>query len=778
LAATVTVAAADEKALKQPRHPVLVVSDDPDAWRSKFVCYALAPPKPDGKGDVDLGIDVTSATVHEHLAGGLNAEDADPVIQMNRGVGLLEQNRARDALRVLEPLAARYSDWEAAQINWAIGLVHGGFGARQQCAGALERSIELNARSAPGLLYLAFVHGWHKDKEDTKAGEFLRRLVEVDPEDPHLVHFLARQCLEEGQIDEAVDLFEKAIRLQPSLASARYHLAKIHRQRKDVAAAACCIEEFKRLTGTRVATVVSLVGSYGTHGKHGMAIAGTAPPVYQATPWTPPAKPSFGKPVTISRFGSKHQRPFDGSLVPPAFAVADLDGDQSPELVLCGEARKSEGPPATSIFTRHKTGTYESLQSLPDAVVCAPGDIDSDGDPDLVLAGEGWLRAFKNDLGRLSGSDIGTEEKTHAGFPVRLCLADLDNDSDLDIVCLRLERLDHGKVRSRLEVLENTGGRNDYDRRTPVGRYRPASCGMGPFDFTASELIVSDLDGDIDTDILVIDHHNGSIHLFDNERGWRFRRKHGAVKARTPGAVSATLGDFDGAGGPDLFVFCGDSLHLLTSRGLLRFEEDTGFRTRFSSLGGTCGVVGDFLGAMRLSLLVLDARLEGVATRSPILISGAHAHAAIPLDLELGAEGALSAAVSLAGPEGPAELLIRSTVFGMKSYRIGTSGDWIGFTLRGSQVPSWETPAWSNLSGLGARLEVWSGRRRMMLQSDAAAGGTARSLPAFYMGLAGRRSVDLVRLRWSDAILQAEVDLQSGKVHHLREVQRFLHDTW
>ncbi|MBI4606098.1 MAG: CRTAC1 family protein, partial [Planctomycetes bacterium] len=449
----------------------------------------------------------------------------------------------------------------------------------------------------------------------------------------------------------------------------------------------------------------------------------------------------------------------DGTTAQPTFVLADLTGDGALEVVL---PVGGEGQGAAAVFSEDPPGAWREVQRLPvDAAACAAGDIDGDFDADLVLAGSGWLRFFENDgTGRLAEKALQVRGAAHGGFPVRLVCADLDSDWDLDVACLRQEAGEGGKVRSRIEVLNNNLNGTFLDIS--------AECGTASLDLAAAELVAADLDGDIDADLLVIDGRSGAAVVFANDRMWRYRRVE--VAARAPGVASAAGGDLDGDGDEDLVLFCGEALRLWRNDGGLRFEEDEAFAERFGALGGSAGVVADLQGALRPSALVLDARSEG---RGPAHIPALDAPAALPLSLEgLSGPGGRSAAFTVTSPGKPPALIVCDAATGAAMYPVASpAAGWLVLDLAGPKKPVSKLER-ANAAGVGASVEVRAGLRGAVFRLHGGAGGGGRPSARVACGLGGAASADYVRILWPDGILQAERGLAPGKLHRIQEVER------
>jgi len=694
----------------------------------------------------------------------------DPIQEMSKGVALLEQYRYMDAYRVFDGLTKAYPDWDAAFVNKGIAAFNAQ-GAKaadikedmlQVAENCYREALRLNPGNPHALLSAGICYNHTRKMKE--ALDSVQRVVEIDPNDPYALFHLGVILLDEGQSDQARVALEKVIKLQPSFGSAYWRLKDVYRKGGDTSKSLEATSEFKQLNDGEVAVIVG--NKYGENGRYSLAIRDSAPPGWKGprATWTPPSFPKIDPAVKISARGVEARRRPDGKPLTPAMAVGDLTGDGSCELVLCGEEGEAAGAPAsTVIYTRDASGRYQVLKKLPvDGTLCVLGDIDSDRDSDLVLAGPDWLRFFDNDgKGGFSEKAWKIEDESHKGFPVRLYCADLDSDWDLDVICLRQEAAGDGKVRSRLEILNNN--------RDGTFKDISGQCGVTPFGFPAAELIVDDLDGDIDVDLMVVDGESGAPSIYENLRLWRYRPKaQDAATPRAPGLFSTAGGDFDGDGDEDLALFCGGALHLWKNVGALAFEQDAAFESRFSAMGGTAGVFGDFLGSFQMSLLVLDAKTDGGSA----FISGPGADKSLAIPgVSGGAPGTFSALVTPMTKSGPAEVVLCGTASGALSHAVQSGANWIGLNLEGSRKPIGDKEK-ANLSAIGAAVEIRVGTKRLVQRTNAGAGGTARSPSRVWCGLAGEGVADYARILWPDGVLQSEMGLAGGKVHDILEIQR------
>ena len=152
-----------------------------------------------------------------------------------------------------------------------------------------------------------------------------------------------------------------------------------------------------------------------------------------------------------------------------AVAVADWDGDGDLDVFAGGRVvpREYGNPPRSALLENDGAGRFRDvtaekapgLEAVGMVSAAAFGDVDGDGRPDLVLAGE-WMApaVYRNTGAGLEAHDTGLEGAT--GWWTALEAADLDGDGDLDLALGNLG------LNSRLRASAERPARlwlNDFD---------------------------------------------------------------------------------------------------------------------------------------------------------------------------------------------------------------------------------------------------------------------------------------------------------------------------
>jgi hypothetical protein len=245
-------------------------------------------------------------------------------------------------------------------------------------------------------------------------------------------------------------------------------------------------------------------------------------------------------------------------------AFGDVDGDQDVDIVAAIRPGSTIAAPFCQLY-RNAGGVFVASQlAALHADQVALGDLDGDGDLDMVLTGYNTRAVLRND-----GTGTFTPTTLPAAaveFSIPLVIADVDGDLDLDIACYSA-----WPQSQAAGFLANDGS----------GSFTPVPIpGMSQW----LRMAAADFDADGDVDFVLDNSNNLPRQLLRNGGGGAF-----TIQTLPSGSNSSTRvlrsGDVDGDGWPDLLEIeaCGPACGLPASR-VLRNDHTGGFTPVASSI--------------------------------------------------------------------------------------------------------------------------------------------------------------------------------------------------
>jgi hypothetical protein len=172
--------------------------------------------------------------------------------------------------------------------------------------------------------------------------------------------------------------------------------------------------------------------------------------------------------------------------------IADLDGDEALEVVAPVATshlyvlRASDGQLLDSI---HEAGTFGSP---------AAGDVDGDGNPDVVLIAGDKVKAWRFEASELQAIFVGSGL---AGYRAGPTIADIDGDGDPEILTTYLNS---GDWNEQIHAFDHEGNLITEDGFPIYGVDQPMQ-----------EMTVTDLDLDGDFELIAFSCEGGLVHVWD-----------------------------------------------------------------------------------------------------------------------------------------------------------------------------------------------------------------------------------------------------------------------
>ena len=248
-------------------------------------------------------------------------------------------------------------------------------------------------------------------------------------------------------------------------------------------------------------------------------------------------------------------------------ALLDVDGDGDLDLVVGNELDPAKADGGANLLLFENTGTASAPAfQLADADWLglaydfgaygpAAGDLDGDGDPDLLVGGFNGRFALLENAGTATAPDFRLADEAFGGVDAgqygRASLGDLDGDGDLDLVT--------GASSGRVRLYRNVGTARQptfetEGRGTPTADDLAFAEAVGLPDDVGQDSApaLADLDGDGALD-LVLGTAEGALRVFQNVGTATAPRFQEA--ASVPGGrrrTAPTLGDLDGDGRPEI----------------------------------------------------------------------------------------------------------------------------------------------------------------------------------------------------------------------------------
>ncbi len=735
------------------------------------------------------------------------ADPSDELLRYNNlGIAYLAQYKPAEAQKQFQAALAIDPNYVVGQVN--LGIAALAQVRYDEAQTAFRKALELDPDNIYAHFNLSLIHRLQgKPAEALDEG---MKAVRLDPRDPDIHYHVGSVLMSQREFDKAIQEFETALKLDPNFLSAYYSLGRAWISKGQMEKGKKYIERHKELMSGAAATpAVGL--KYGEQGKYSYAMEDTG--ASGATTALEKGKVTFvdvttGSGVSFTHTGTPS---LDALKQPPApvdalrraaaaalgsgVAVGDVNGDGREDLFFPdagGSAPASELYLNQGAMKFQKAGAGAPVIGAP-ALSAAFGDLDSDGDLDLVVALVDRVTAWLND-GKGSFQDVGEAAglSSHpaSGLLAGLSLADVDHDGDLDIFAAGL--LSGSPPASRaafpkdwpggpsLLFLNSGTGSAESPRRVAFTE-SAAAAKMDLAGHRVAGAVFGDYDNDRDIDAAVASPADGSS-IHSNLRDGTFGDLGASSGLPAPASIiGLASGDYNKDGWMDLAAATLDGgpprlfRNMLATipgeaKGAGMFAMDV---TAMSDMTSQIAVPqfgiawADVDNDGYLDLISVNGSSQGPALFlyrndgggrfTPINgltgLDAVNARAGRGLataDLDL--DGDLDLVVTNAGGR---PTLLRNDG--------GNSSHWVRVAPQGLH---------SNRPGVGTKVEVKAGRLWQKTEVTAGSGYLSQGSLLAHFGLGPRERVDSIRLLWPGGVLQDEVQVKADAQLAVQELDR------
>lgn len=671
------------------------------------------------------------------------APSEEQIERNNRGVALMGQYRNEDARQVFAELLSERPGWTDVEVNLAIATLNRQREGDELVALEIVERILIDHPDHQRARYVAGLMRLYIGDTEQALDHFV--LVEASaPDDPHVAYFTGQALGQLDRVEDALARYERAMVLDPYLRSAYYGAALALRQLGRTDEAREYLAIYQRFENNPRAHLAEFV--YTRKGVLAEALAVGSGPAAGAE--QPPSGSLFDQPVSVAELSLAGDE--------PSLSTADINGDGHLDLFVAG------GPGQGNRILVQDESRWVRLDNHPLAVIddvraALWGDLDNSDRLAVVLCLNGTNQAFQ----RLDDDWLAMDGVSGLGDPHDCAdgaMLDADHDGDLDV------------------MIVNRDGPNELYNNDFNGRYRALSetpdgqplAGEGR---ASRQILASDLDGDRDADLVVL-HDQPPHQVLTNDRLWRYQPAEGFDEFVAAPLLAVTAADLAASGQVDL-VSLDQAGHVQRwqpdkhgnwkARELARIEMSGSGHAGIAALDLTGNGRPELLIHHSREIVVLALDTDGMAERlwSHGWSQPAELLALTPILIDPSRGPALAGVVR----DGEQSSLMLWPAGSGRHDFVALAPSGLSDTGQGMR---------SNASGIGTHLVVRSGQHWAIADTYDHHSAPGQSLQPISIGLNGRDRADFVKLMWSDGVLQTEMDLVAGKVHHIAEHQRQL----
>ncbi|MHB1423765.1 MAG: FG-GAP-like repeat-containing protein [Gemmataceae bacterium] len=734
--------------------------------------------------------------------------------QNNRAIAIMDGFNYPQAIPEFEKVVSMAPDWPVGRINLGIALLNaGGDDASKlpRCRVVLEEVLQRDPDNPYAHFCLGILLLHNKDGQE--ALKHFQAVLKKDPNEAYSLYWIG--YLKEPGSAEQTEYFRKALRQNRHLSGAIYGLSQNLRV-NDLEGALKLMDELEALKRSDWENSSKI--KYSQMGPLAEVVgrSGDRPPpppigplilfqpsktlrVSLASGATWAKAEDFGA-DTVAELRRMLRARFGATMV-----VFDYNGDGKWDLFLAG-AVVEKGHVRDLLLRNDGEGrftdvTAEAGLAAPRPTLgCCVGDFDNDGRADLLLTGIGVQKLFRN---RADGTFEDATAQASLDKLTSVCLGaafvDLDQDSDLDVVlcefavnaedavkCLKGEKIAGGGLAVYLHVGAPVETKTPFDKPPPLDcKFRKTSlAGLQGKAAPAAALALSDMDGDRDLDLLILDER-AAPSVAVNDRLLKFHRgtlpKKMFSSDRWNGALVL---DVDHDGRSDVLFLSADKRpQLLVNRcrsaadAVEKWFESAATNApplrQASAVDVNLDSWTDVVGLSRDGLPILLHNEGGRLVWRPEALGR---DADWPRDL-------VALTILPSEATGRPDLLVWSEKEGLKRYdNRDNGGQLVRVDLLGRNSIDGQNRLRCNADGIGAWAVAQSGGLWTGQENTTLSAGLGQSRQPLLFGIARQPGIEVLRLRWPDGTLQAEPDqldkqqmppdLKAGNLAQVRQRNR------
>ncbi len=240
----------------------------------------------------------------------------------------------------------------------------------------------------------------------------------------------------------------------------------------------------------------------------------------------------------------------DETDVTTALALGDVDGDGDLDLFVGNAGLAETDDLSNKLYLNDGLGNFSLKQPMPDSPVpdldetraLVLGDVDDDGDLDLLVANAGQINKLYLNDGDANFAVVGVAIGDEMDTSTSLILLDVDGDADLDLI---VGNTDENTAAGKVNRVYLNNGKGEFSRSLE-------SLGNDDADATYA-LAFGDVDNDGDVDLVAV-NKNQVNKLYLNKGQGKFDASGTPVGEALDDSSSAMLVDMDSDGDLDLVV--------------------------------------------------------------------------------------------------------------------------------------------------------------------------------------------------------------------------------